>query len=215
MVTTEVVLFPLKAGYKPDNHEIATPVVDYTNETMSAVSGVRGLYSGLQIEDPSLWQLMCIWDKAQSHFDFQASEVYDPFLKKLFSIVDDTRKVSGVHIDFHGDVLKTFEAPVTEIATLYFDGAPPENYYEGAEECCKAWTKAAYGPSDWALGTTYEDVENDGVQGKAVVLCLGWKSKEQHEVFNKTEIVKEYGASLLSSSKNRTVWHVQFKKYQR
>ncbi|KAK0287365.1 hypothetical protein LTR91_001665 [Friedmanniomyces endolithicus] len=210
MVTTEYVLFPIKAGFDPtDANGQAAPIVLDVNQTMTAVSGMQGMYSGLQLEDPSKWQLMCIWDKAQSHYDFQASAPYGPFVERLFKIVDPDRKVTGLHIDFHGDILKTFAAPVTETAFFYFEGGPPSDYYDGAKKCLRTWAEKADGLHSWAVGTTYEDVEEEGIKGKAVVLSLGWQTKEHHVEFNKTDLCKEHGKALVSGSKKLTAWYVR------
>jgi hypothetical protein len=74
----------------------------------------------------------------------------------LLSILDENGKISGPYIDFHGEILQTFDALVTEIATLYFEVGPPEHNYQDAEQCFQAWIKAQNGPSSWALGTTCE-----------------------------------------------------------
>ena len=47
----------------------------------------------------------------------------------------------SLHTGFYGDIIETSSAPVTEIATIYLDGRPPGNYFEGAEKSLKAWEK--------------------------------------------------------------------------
>jgi len=117
--------------------------------------------------------------------------------------------VTGLHIDFHGDILKTFSAPVTETAFFYFEGGPPSDYYDSAEKCLRTWAEKADGLHSWAIGTTYEDVEEESIKGKAVVLSLGWQTKEHHVEFNKTDLCKEHGKALVSSSKKLTAWYVR------
>jgi len=97
---------------------------------------------------------------------------------------------------------------VTETAFFYFEGGPPSDYYDGAEKCLRTWAEKADGLLSWAVGTTYEDVEEDGIKGKAVILSLGWQTKEHHVEFNKTDFCKEHGKALVSSSKKLTAWYV-------
>jgi heme-degrading monooxygenase HmoA len=66
-----------------------------------------------------------------------------------------------------------------------------------------------------AYGPVVEEIEKEegAGMGKAVVLCIGWESKERHMAFRETESFKENihflregvtGAELVSSS--RGVW---------
>jgi hypothetical protein len=74
-------------------------------------------------------------------------------------------------------------APVTELATFYFEGAPPKDHLEGVHKFRQlAEEKKWEGYLGSAAGITYEEVEREGVKGKAAVLAIGWTSVDAHMV---------------------------------
>ncbi|KAK5107424.1 hypothetical protein LTR62_001285 [Meristemomyces frigidus] len=216
MPTTEIALFPLKAGATPgdpDNH--AAPVANDTFDTLKTIDGMQQINFGTRMEDPSQLQLMVTWDKLSSHLDFTKTEAYKPFLSKFLSIVAGEPKM--MHADFQppGALAKTFAAPTTEFATFYFEGEPPADYVEKAMECVEVIRKeAGAGFLDAAVGVTHEVVEHEGVKGKAAVLAVGWRSREAHMEFRETKAFKENIHLLRRESKKLTMWHVQFMEYQ-
>ncbi|KAK4553379.1 hypothetical protein LTR86_009436 [Recurvomyces mirabilis] len=215
MPTTEIALFPLKAGANigdPDNH--ASPVVNDTLDTLKTIDGMQQINFGMQMEDQSQFQLMVTWDKYDSHMNFTKTNTYGPFLSKFLKIVDG--EPSMMHADFQpeGAINKAFAAPATEIATFYFDGEPPSNYLEDVEKCAKIIEKEADGFLGAAVGITYETLEKEGVKGKAAVLAVGWQSKEAHMAFRETQCFKDNIHLLRGGAKKITMWHVQFMEYQ-
>lgn len=89
------------------------------------------------------------------------------------------------HVDFQpASALNTvLSAPVTEIVTFYFDGVPPPAYSENVEKFAKvAEEKKVDGYQGLAYGFTHEEVEKDGIKGKAAVLAIGWQSVDKHMV---------------------------------
>ena len=117
------------------------------------------------------------------------------------------------HADFkpEGSLNKTFSAPVTEISIFVFEGGPPEDYLDDVAK----WSKLVDeekpdGYLGMSAGVTYEELEKDGVKGKAVVLTLGWQSIANHEAFRETESFSKNLHLLLSSAKSTDMGHVAF-----
>ncbi len=113
--------------------------------------------------------------------DFCNGPLYGPFVQKLLSIV------TGVHLKHflptpNTDVLNA--APVIEFATFYdVDGS----FLANAQKFVSTMSSPD-GSKGACVGETVE--ENVGKhsaggegKGKAVVLCIGWESKEKHMEF--------------------------------
>lgn len=107
-----------------------------------------------------------------------------------------------------GAVARCFSAPATEIATFYFDGEPPSDYFDNVKKCADEVLKEIDGFLGWAVGTTHEVVEKEGVKGKAAVLLIGWQSVEQHMAFRNTQSFKDNIHLLRSTSKKIEMHHV-------
>lgn len=102
------------------------------------------------------------------------------------------------HIDFEGDLAGALKAPVTEVATFYFQGGTPENYLQGVKDFINLCVKETpdqklYG---FATGITQEELERDGVKGRSGVLVVGWESVESHMEFRKTKVFQENRESM-------------------
>jgi len=70
----------------------------------------------------------------------------------------------------------------TEVATFHFDDAPPSDYIEGVIRLGKMLEEKADGFLGLAVGITHEDIEREGVRGKASVASIGWESVDKHMV---------------------------------
>ncbi|KAK0937109.1 hypothetical protein LTR29_011318 [Friedmanniomyces endolithicus] len=210
MPTTEIALIPLKAGaHIGDYDSPAASVINTSFDTLRAVDGMQQINFGTQMEDPTKMQLMITWDSIKNHHDFMKSDSYGPFGKKLGAIIDGD--ISIVHADFkpEGALTKAFSAPVTEVATFYFNDAPPSDYVETVGKMDKA-LHGVDGYLGLAIGITHETVEEGEIKGKAAVAAIGWQSKEAHMAFRETQSFKDNIHLLRSSSKKVTMWHVQF-----
>lgn len=121
-----------------------------------------------------------------------ASEAYPPFLEKFKTVM--AGPPSFMHIDFEGNLAAAFKAPVTEVATFYYN-EQPANWAKGVHDFIDLCVENA--PPNlklhgYATGTTYEnDMERDGLKGRAGVLVIGWESVEQHMEFRKMKVFQE------------------------
>lgn len=144
------------------------------------------------------------------------SNVYPPFLQRFMSLVDNKDEMSMIHADLKPDgaVARTLSAPVTEVATLYFDGGPPSNYMEGGMEFIQAVEDSnSDGYMGAAIGLTYEEIEREGVKGKGVVLCIGWESVDKHKAFRETPTFKEHIQKFRQGAAKVEMHHVAFLNY--
>lgn len=119
------------------------------------------------------------------------TEEYQPFLAHVLSVVSGPAGM--LHVDFEPSntfTKATISAPVTEVATFYFDpssSATPEANVLKFRDVVNAAGKEIDGFWGAAAGVSHEsDVKSlstEGVSGTAVVLVLGWESVEKHMAF--------------------------------
>jgi hypothetical protein len=50
---------------------------------------------------------------------------------------------------------------------------------------CSLLTIAVF---DFRYGTTYEEIEREGVKGKGAILLIGWESRDEHMAFRDTDV---------------------------
>lgn len=123
------------------------------------------------------------------------TEEYQPFLAHVLSVVSGPAGM--LHVDFEPSdtfTKATISAPVTEVATFYFDpssssatATTPEANVLKFRDVVNAAGKEIDGFWGAAAGVSHEsDVKSlstEGVSGTAVVLVLGWESVEKHMAF--------------------------------
>lgn len=153
------------------------------------------------------------WDSIKNHHDFRAASDYPPFLEKFKTIM--AGPPSFMHVDFEGDLASALKAPVTEVATFYFQDSTPQGYTENVHEFIK--TCLAAGPKQkvygYATGTSHEVVEREGVKGKAGVLVIGWDSVEDHMEFRKTEVFQREAPNMRQGAGSIEVHHSAFMNF--
>lgn len=140
---------------------------------------------------------------------------YQPFVKRLSTIFNGAPDVIHVDLKPDGGLPAALSAPVTEVATFYFDGGPPENAHEGVEKAMNALKAEGHNLQGWAYGTTYEEIERDGHKGKGAVLTIGWDSVEAHMEARKGQAFKDNIDSLRNGAKAIEMHHCQFMNFQK
>jgi hypothetical protein len=112
-----------------------------------------------------------------------AKDIYQPFRNNLKPVLGGDIAVTHQDQKPDGGLQKSMGAPVTEVATFYFDGAPPDDAYESCKKfidiCEKDGGAKVYG---WSYGITQEEIEREGVKGYGAVLTIGWENVEAHMV---------------------------------
>lgn len=209
MPTTEIAIFPFKSDANPGNPDThAARVVKSTFDTLRQQDGMQQIHFGMQIEKPTLFEIFIDWDNRQKHVDFMQSSTYQTFLTDFTQLCDGEGSMH--HVDFQpaGALKKTFSAPVTEVATFYFDGAPPSGYIDEVIKLGKVLEEKADGFLGIAIGITHEEIEREGVRGKASVASIGWESVEKHMAFRTTPEFKDNIHLLRSNAKKIEMHHV-------
>lgn len=117
------------------------------------------------------------------------------------------------HADFQPptSLTKTLSAPVTELATFYFEGAPQADYLQNVGKFAETLEREK--PEGFlaaAYGLTHEVLEREGVKGKALVLTIGWQSVERHMEYRETEAFRTNIGLLRGDAKGIVMKHVQF-----
>jgi hypothetical protein len=118
-----------------------------------------------------------------------SSPEYGPFKSKLSSIMENVHLHHVTPKQFPPSILGA--APCTEMATFY-ECQPPffENVERFAQKLVDGNPKGYHG---LAYGQVVETIKKDGSgrEGNAVVLWIGWDSKEMHMKFRETDLFKE------------------------
>ncbi|KUJ09884.1 uncharacterized protein LY89DRAFT_675407 [Mollisia scopiformis] len=213
---TELCVFPLKPGYDigNSNHNAADVLRDCLL-TVLQQPGAQEIKFGTWVENARNLELFVDWDEKKNHDDFRATDAYGPFCQQFLSILEGNLLV--IHIDFQpaSKLSTVLAAPVTEVLTFYFDGAPPASYLDAvvtfAQHClgAKGGTSTAIpGFMDLAAGITYQDLMHKGVKGKAAVVLIGWTSVDAHMKFRETQYFKDHFHLLLRDAKQFEMHHV-------
>lgn len=137
------------------------------------------------------------------------SREYEPFLKRIGTILDGAPSL--VHVDFKpdGGLAAALSAPVTEIATFFHADAPPSDHEDNAAKFEKSYKeKGDTNILGFAYGTTHEEMEKDGVKGKAAVLAIGWPSVEAHMELRSTQFFKDNIDNLRNGAKAIEMHHI-------
>jgi len=213
MPTTEIAVIPLIAGTSvgdPDSH--AAAVMRDTVATLHQQDGLQQVHFGSQVESPDVLQMMTNWDSRQHHENFMASAAYQPFVKRLGTIMSGNATIHHVDFEPTGALIKAFGAPVTEIATFYCDREPVLDWVSNASKAAQ-WLEeqpasVGYLGGSAAYGVTHEVVEYDGVKGKAAVIAIGWTTKEAHMAFRETQTFRENIGLLRGEAKKIEMHHV-------
>lgn len=116
---------------------------------------------------------------------FRASPAYGAFTANLGKLL--AKPPARFHFDakpFPPTILGT--APVIEVTTFF---QVEDFFLSNVEKFMAAASPHAEGYLGHVYGLTIEEIEKEegAGKGKAVVLCIGWESKEKHMEFRETE----------------------------
>ncbi|EME40356.1 hypothetical protein DOTSEDRAFT_66151 [Dothistroma septosporum NZE10] len=215
MPTTEILHCPLVAGSEignPDNH--AAQIMKEVGDTLAQQDGVQQINFGMFVESPDTLQLFVNWDSLSAHQTFMAAAHYQPFLKRFLTIAGGSPSIAHAELKPDGALSKALAAPVTEVATFYFDSAPPGDALDNAQKFAKMVEDGkAQGVLGAAVGITHEEIEREGVKGKGLVIAIGWTSVDAHMKFRETETFKENINLLRNGAKKIEMHHVAFMNF--
>jgi hypothetical protein len=116
---------------------------------------------------------------------FRASPDYGPFTAKLGKLLTKPPSPRDFELKpFPPTILGT--APVIEVATFF---QTEDFFLSNLEKFMAAASPHAEGFLGHVYGPAVEEIEKEegAGKGKAVVLCIGWESREKHMAFRETE----------------------------
>ncbi|KAI9745167.1 MAG: hypothetical protein M1818_001445 [Claussenomyces sp. TS43310] len=187
---TEIANIAIKAGV--DLSDEGTTAYKTWSEILRIISnqdGYQRLYWGPTIEDPSLIQLCIGWDSIESHEGFMKSPQYGPFVTAIGTISSTPPSLFHIRAEpFPPIIFGT--APVVEMATLYEAQA---SCLDNVKQFVQNTKDKMEGGLGSVIGSVVEEIQaKEGAgTGKAVLLCLGWESREAHMKFRETDCFKE------------------------
>ncbi|KAK1065807.1 hypothetical protein LTR74_007688 [Friedmanniomyces endolithicus] len=190
MPITEVVLCPLVPGSDVcGSHESAAAALRDTVDGLRRCSGCQHFIAGMQLENVDMLEAL---ESLEKHYEFKKTPDHGPVLTNLIKL--RARPVTPYHVDFRPFTafIRATEAPVTEVATFYFEGAAPtavlDRFTRFREVLSKQHVSGVMGA---AAGLSHEALESEGVKGTAAVLVIGWESVDAHMAFQKTQLFKD------------------------
>ncbi len=153
------------------------------------------------------------WDSQKCHLDWRKTDEFVPFSELIWTIIQE-HNLEIFHVDFEPASKRrtVLSAPVTEMATFFFDDEPPADYLEGAatfaQQCLE--TKVD-GFVDLVAGITYQDLVREDIKGKAALVLIGWTSIDAHMKFRETQVHKDHIHLLRRDAKKTEVHHVAYR----
>ncbi|CAG8959812.1 hypothetical protein HYFRA_00001720 [Hymenoscyphus fraxineus] len=205
---TEIAYLTLKPGVDISGSTDAAKAWQEGLSVVKKQEGYQRSYYGRAMESPDLLLWFIDWDSYEAHINFTKSSVYESFANNLGALME------GFHLHHVG--LKPFpptvlgKAPVIEFATFldtqpqFLDNVGKFMNAVGMPEKCYG---GAWGES---VETDVGKHEDGSVKGRAVVLVIGWESKEAHMQFRETEVFKGNIGLLREGVGGVEMFHVPF-----
>ncbi|RDW85025.1 hypothetical protein BP6252_02615 [Coleophoma cylindrospora] len=213
-LVTEIVYMPLKPGI--DFKSISTPEGKAWLAALDIMKRQEGYLQsrcGRQFENPDMLMWFIDWTSYPTHRKFITSPSYTPFLENIGALV------AGAPYFYHFSpapsptTLSTF--PCTEFAVFY--QTVPTFLADNARKFAAALDSAEPRPDGYlgsVAGGVMEEIAKGGAEegkGSAVVLCLGWTSRDAHLRFRNESVVFRDNIWLLrEGTKGAEVVHVGF-----
>ncbi|KAM0553106.1 hypothetical protein ACHAPJ_007654 [Fusarium lateritium] len=185
-----------------DESSAAGKVYQNVLDTALRQPGARRVYTGVEIENPSILWLFLDWDTIEDHYNYPKTADHGPIMESLKPLCDFS-KFTNKHVTLNPfppeDVLNKERSPVTEVLLAFFpsdyDVASRATATRRLEEFAARALKTS---ADWR-GISYGwSVENDvpirgdeGNSGAMLAAFIGWPSVEAHQKFRETADFKD------------------------
>ncbi|KAH7112853.1 hypothetical protein B0J11DRAFT_446498 [Dendryphion nanum] len=214
MPFTTVIVHPLVEGADiNDSTNRAHVALRTFFDKIKQEDGFLGYFVGMQVQNPNILEAVINWEDSSKYNLWKASPEYGSVNKELSSIFTSEGEVyeAALTLEPHGESLKVFAAPLTEIVRFYFEGEAPSTYLDDFKKAGdKLREDGVQGVVAVAGGITHEEHEHNGVKGKVATVVVGWESLEHHMEFLKSETMQETSVLLRSTSKAIKFHHVKF-----
>ena len=152
------------------------------------------------------------WTSLDKHLEWRQRPEHDPTAAISAPVFGNGGFMRHVDFEPYCESVKAFTEPVTQVATFFYDGSPPEGILDGVHKFFEVLKeKKVPGALSCAAGITYEEVEFEDGKGRAVVLVIGWRSIEDHLAFKETKLYEESIPLLRTDEAAKVdVHHVKF-----
>jgi quinol monooxygenase YgiN len=153
-----------------------------TTETWSAAldpltqnPNVKAVYWGQALEDPEKYVVATHWSSSEALEAFASSDA----LAGLAGVATGGSVITA-HVSLEGSPEKALDVPCTEVLTAY--GVEPAFIGQCRDFIVKLDAGKLAGYHGYGLGEVHQDIAKDsaGEKGPAVILIIGWDSKEAH-----------------------------------
>ncbi|KAK1082524.1 hypothetical protein LTR33_003861 [Friedmanniomyces endolithicus] len=232
MPITEVVLCPLVPGSDIcGSHESAAAALRDTVDGLRRCSGCHHFIAGMQLQNVDMLEALvqyvalniddgghgdAPWESLEKHYDFRKTPDHGPVLANLIKL--RARPLTTYHVDFRPFTafIRATEAPVTEVATFFFEGAAPTAVLDRVTRFREVLNKQhVSGVLGAAAGLSLEELESEGVKGTAAMLLIGWESVDAHMAFQKTQLFKDsVGLLPMAEAKRVEMHHTSFAAFK-
>ncbi|PFH59756.1 hypothetical protein XA68_11911 [Ophiocordyceps unilateralis] len=177
--TLELITITFKPSLKPDGDSPPSSFFSVCDQVRS-VSGVAGIHHGSVLERPTDWLVAVRWESSAALDDFIASPQRTAWLAAVRALADGylVRRAT-----LHGRLVDALSAPCTEVFYAFgtdddFVDARLRPFADAlAAERMTGHHASAWGPLDLVV---CHGCEQPPTEGPAVVMLLGWDSKEAH-----------------------------------
>ncbi|KAF2107715.1 hypothetical protein BDV96DRAFT_505676 [Lophiotrema nucula] len=213
MPTTEWVVAPVVSGGDIGNPtNFAAEALQKTFDIVIEQDGLLEYHLGMQVEHPEQLEAMINWTSLDKHMEWRQRPEHDPAAAISAPVFGEGGFMRHVDFEPYHQSVKAFTKPVTQVATFFYDGVPPEGILDGVHKFFEVLRREKVpGALSSAAGITYEEVEFEDGKGKAVVLVIGWRSIEDHLAFKKTKLYEDSIPLLRTDEAAKVdVHHVKF-----
>lgn len=152
------------------------------------------------------------WESKESHTKFMNDPSYGPFKQRLASLMEDVH----LHHITQPDTKLLALAPCIEVATVH--NAQPgmlsnvEKFAAAIEEGKpEGFHGVVYGKVMEKIVRHVDVRKKDAKPGDAIVVMLGWDSRDAHLKFRETDLFKENIGLLREKNGGVEIAHVPFK----
>ncbi|KAK6604388.1 hypothetical protein H4I95_06291 [Botrytis cinerea] len=193
-----------------------------TLDTVAAQKGCTNSYYGGTLEDNEVLVWCIDWTSLAPHKAFMDSPAYPAFLENLQPIMGSVKIIHMSKLDVAGAISKINgeqKGGVMEVA-IFFD--VEDVFLEGIEKFKSAMHKlhaekkiaGFLGVID--SGEVIEKIAKnkeakEEEKGRALVIMIGWESKEAHLAFRETKEFAESTVFLRKGTSGADMFHVAFK----
>ncbi|KAF2188452.1 hypothetical protein K469DRAFT_566036, partial [Zopfia rhizophila CBS 207.26] len=170
----------------------------------------------------SIWEELTVidWDSIEDHEEWKTKPDCGPVNEGLAPVFASGGAMYHANFEPYGDSIAAFDAPFTQIFRFYFDGRngePPTTYVSDfVTKVLPVYEREK--PSGFkgaAGGIMYEELEYEGVKGKAAVILIGWDDRERHKGLKARSVFDEVMGLMWSTAMKVEMHYVPFQMRHR